>query len=139
MRWRASRITRSKLQQGRDFSNQTSVTVNIRQTGSKAIAPAFGQNLDVERSSKGLAVGGFRGIKPVYFGDGEGGLFTSEEFKLVARADFSFFDDREIETATTAEHEALDDVVSLKPGCKFEAGKPWRRHHDLGGANAVAV
>src|SRR5258708_27042634 len=66
-------------------------------------------------------------------------MFTSEEFKLIARADFSFFDDGKIETAAATAHKALDHVVSLELGREFEARKPWRRHADHGGSDAVAV
>src|SRR6266576_926968 len=125
MRWRASRITRFKLQEKRDcFQTVTCVAVmfsavRVCQTCSKPHAPAFRQQLDIQRSLQRLAAGRFCGVKFVDFTNGERRLLTSKEFKLVFGADLSFFDDRKIEAATAPAHEALDHVVSLKFGGEF--------------------
>src|SRR6202166_1516736 len=126
------------------LSNPTSVAVMfsavyVGETCSKPHAPAFGQELDVQRSLQRLMIGGFRGVKSVHFCDGEGGLLTSEEFKLIPGVNFSFFDDRKIEAATAATHEVLDHVIAFKFGREFKTRKPGRRYPDHSRAHAVAV
>src|ERR1700693_4459353 len=63
----------------------------------------------------------------------------SEEFKLIPGVNFSFFDDRKIEAATAATHEALDHVIALKFGREFKTRKPGRRYPEHSRAHAVAV
>jgi hypothetical protein len=59
--------------------------------------------------------------------------------ELVARANFSFFCDGEIETATAAPQKSSDYVISLKLGGQFETWQTRRGYPDDGRAYSIAV
>jgi len=71
--------------------------------------------------------------------DGDSMGISTQNLNLRSRLDFSFLDDRKVETASLTRQEMLDDVVAVKSQSQFVTGHAGLGNHQNGGSDSQTI
>ena len=105
----------------------------------ESFAPGFGEEFDLEGAAGQFVRIWFVEIDTHCIGDGDFVLVLMDSNDFVSRADFSFAEDAQIETAAAAGQETLCHVVAIELQVQLEAGKSRLRYHHFGRADRETV
>src|SRR5271166_423535 len=98
------------------MTRQLSTNDGAFQPWQEVIAPALRQGGCSNRLLQEIAVVSVPDEKPVHFGDRYAVTILRDQFKRIAYAHFAFLFHRKIESAASANQEALNHVITLKLG-----------------------